>query len=290
MGRLAPSDRSLGTTRSFAFGSGRHSSGATMSDERYLAGRHAIVTGGTRGIGAAIAAELARAGADLTILARSTARLDQQAASLRTLGVEVTALECDVAEEASVKACFARAFAERGDPYVLVNNAGIAESARFADTSRELWDRTLAVNLTSVFTCTQQVLPAMLRAKAGRIVNVASTAGLRGYKTMAAYCASKHGVVGLTRALAAETAKHGITVNAVCPGYVETDMTDHAIANVVSALGATEAEARARIVGTVPRGSLIRPEEVASAVAWLCRSEAAAVSGVALPIAGGEMP
>jgi NAD(P)-dependent dehydrogenase (short-subunit alcohol dehydrogenase family) len=261
-----------------------------MTNDRFLAGRHAVVTGGSRGIGAAIAAELARAGADLTILARSAARLDRQAESLRALGVSVTALECDVAEEASVRACFARAFEERGDAYVLVNNAGMAEAAPFGKTSRELWDRTLAVNLTSVFTCTQQVLPAMLAAKAGRVVNVASTAGLRGYKTMSAYCASKHGVVGLTRALAAETAKHGVTVNAVCPGYVDTDMTDHAVANVVAALGKSEAEARALIVGTVPRGALIKPEEVASAVAWLCRPEAAAVSGVALPIAGGEMP
>jgi NAD(P)-dependent dehydrogenase (short-subunit alcohol dehydrogenase family) len=261
-----------------------------MTTDRFLEGRHAIVTGGSRGIGAAIAAELARAGADLTILARSAARLDQQAERLRALGAEVTALECDIAEEASVRACFARAFDERGDAYVLVNNAGMAEAAPFGKTSRELWDRTLAVNLTSVFTCTQQVLPAMLAAKAGRVVNVASTAGLRGYKTMSAYCASKHGVVGLTRALAAETAKHGVTVNAVCPGYVDTEMTDYAVANVVAALGKSEAEARAMIVGTVPRGALIRPEEVASAVAWLCRPEAAAVSGVALPIAGGEMP
>jgi NAD(P)-dependent dehydrogenase (short-subunit alcohol dehydrogenase family) len=259
--------------------------------ERYLEGRHAIVTGGSRGIGAAIAAVLAARGADLTILARSAARLDQRAESLRRdHGVRVTALECDVAEEASVRACFARALDERGDPYVLVNNAGIAESAPFQQTSRELWDRTLAVNLTSVYACTQQVLPAMLRAKAGRVVNVASTAGLRGYKTMTAYCASKHGVIGLTRALAAETAKHGITVNAVCPGYTESDMTDHAIENVVKVFGTTPDEARAMLTRTVQRGSLIRPEEVASAVAWLCAPEAAAVSGVALPIAGGQVP
>jgi len=261
-----------------------------MPTDCYLEGKHAVVTGGSRGIGAAIAAELARAGADLTILARSTARLDRAAESLRASGTRVTALECDIAEEASVKACFARARDELGDPYVLVNNAGMAEAAPFGRTSRELWDRTLAVNLTSVFTCTQQVLPAMLAAKAGRVVNVASTAGLRGYKTMSAYCASKHGVVGLTRALAAETARHGVTVNAVCPGYVDTEMTDHAVANVIAALGKSEAEARAMIVGTVPRGALITPDEVASAVAWLCRPEAAAVSGVALPIAGGEMP
>jgi NAD(P)-dependent dehydrogenase (short-subunit alcohol dehydrogenase family) len=257
---------------------------------RYLEGEHAIVTGGSRGIGAAIAAVLARHGADLTILARSAAALDQQAEILRgDYGVEVTALECDVAEESSVRAAFVRSVAERGDPYILVNNAGAAEAAPFGRTTRPLWDRMLAVNLTSTFLCAQQVVPAMLAAKRGRIVNVASTAGLRGYKTMAAYCAAKHGVIGLTRALAAETAKHGITVNAVCPGYTETDMTDAAIGNLV-ALGKSADEAREMLVRTVPRGRLIDREEVADAVAWLCAPDASAVSGIALPVAGGEMP
>jgi NAD(P)-dependent dehydrogenase (short-subunit alcohol dehydrogenase family) len=257
---------------------------------RPLLGEHAIVTGASRGIGAAIAAALARAGADLTILARSTARLDQQADALRAAhGAQVTALECDVAEEASVRAAFARAVAERGAPYILVNNAGAAEAAPFASTTRVLWDRMLAVNLTSTYLCASQVVPTMVAAKRGRIVNVASTAGLRGYKAMSAYCAAKHGVVGLTRALAAETARHGVTVNAVCPGYTETDMTESAIANLV-ALGRTPAEARAALVRTVPRGTLIEPDEVADAVAWLCGPSATAVTGVALPIAGGEMP
>ena len=188
-----------------------------------------------------------------------------------------------------MRSAFARAVEERGEPYVLVNNAGAAEAMPFANMTHALWDRMLAVNLTSVFLCSAAVIPAMARAGAGRVINVASTAGLRGYKTMSAYCAAKHGVVGLTRALAAETAKHGVTVNAVCPGYTETDMTDTAVANLV-ALGRSADEARAMLVRTVPRGALITPGEVASAVAWLCAPEAAAVSGVALPIAGGEMP
>ena len=258
-------------------------------DDRYLTGTHAIVTGGSRGIGAAVATMLVRRGADLTIMARSAARLDQHADALRALGGRVTALQCDVAEEASVRAAFARAVEERGEPYVLVNNAGTAESTPFARLQRETWDRMIAVNLTSVYLCCVQVIPAMVQAKRGRVINVASTAGLRGYKTMTAYCAAKHGVVGLTRALAAETAKHGVTVNAVCPGYTETDLTDTAIHNLV-ALGHSADEARAMLVRTVPRGSLITPDEVASAVAWLCAPGAAAVSGVALPIAGGEMP
>jgi NAD(P)-dependent dehydrogenase (short-subunit alcohol dehydrogenase family) len=129
----------------------------------------------------------------------------------------------------------------------------------------------------------------MLAAKAGRIVNVASTAGLRGYKTMTAYCAAKHGVVGLTRALALETAKHGVTVNAVCPGYTDTDLTDESVLNLAQVFKVIEDDARAMLVRTIPRGSLITPEEVANAVAWLCAPEASAVTGIALPIAGGEV-
>ena len=197
---------------------------------------------------------------------------------------------CDVSRPEEIASAFADARHALGEIHILVNNAGWARAMTVTDMTVDVWEQTMRVNVTGTLLCIQQVLPAMLAAKAGRVVNVASTAGLRGYKTMSAYCASKHGVVGLTRALAAETAKHGVTVNAVCPGYVDTEMTDHAVANVVSALGKSAADARALIVGTVPRGALIRAEEVASAVAWLCRPEAAAVSGVALPIAGGEMP
>jgi NAD(P)-dependent dehydrogenase (short-subunit alcohol dehydrogenase family) len=261
------------------------------STERYLDGRHAVVTGGSRGIGAAIAEALARRGAKVTLMSRSKEALEQQADALRRAHrVEAGAIICDVTSDASVTEAFARALRERGEVYVLVNNAGAAESAPFAQTSRALWDRMIATNLTSTYACTSQVLPSMMRGKGGRVVNVASTAGLRGYKTMTAYCAAKHGVVGLTKALAQEAARHGVTVNAVCPGYTETDLTDAAISNIVSALGKTPEEARGMLERTVTRGTLITPDEVAAAVAWLCAPEASGVNGVALPIAGGAVP
>jgi NAD(P)-dependent dehydrogenase (short-subunit alcohol dehydrogenase family) len=266
--------------------------GATSANatERWLEGRHAIVTGASRGIGLAIARALAARGAHVTLMARSAHALEAQAVALRRdHGVQARAVACDVSDEGSVDAAFRTAVGELGEAHVLVNNAGAAEGRPFAELSRATWDRMLAVNLTGTWLCTQRVLPAMVGARAGRVVNVASTAGLRGYKTMAAYCAAKHGVVGLTRALALETAKHGVTVNAVCPGYTETDMHEQAVATLVAALGRTEDEARAMLVRTIPRGTLTAPGEVASAVAWLCSPGAAAVTGVALPVAGGEV-
>ena len=255
-----------------------------------LRDRHAVVTGGGRGIGAAIAAALAAAGARLTLLGRDAAALERQAAALRgDLGVAVATAACDVADERSVATAFARARDAHGDAYVLVNNAGQAESALFADTSRELWNRMLDVNLGGAYLCTQAVLPAMLAARAGRIVNVASTAGLKGYARMTAYCAAKHALVGLTRALAQEVAKHGITVNAVCPGYTDTAMAQQAVDNLVAARGVTADEALKMLTRLNPRGALTRPEEVASAVVWLCSSAAAAVTGEAIAIAGGEV-
>lgn len=261
-----------------------------MSADRYLLGRHAVVTGGGRGIGAAIADELGRLGADLTLLGRDTTRITTHAALLRERhGIRALAIACDVADEASVTGAFGAAREAMGDAHILVNNAGQAAAADLADTSRETWDRMLAVNLTGTFLCTREVLPAMTAAGDGRIVNVASTAGLRGYPKTAAYTAAKHGVVGLTRALALETARAGITVNAVCPSYTDTDMAAAAVDNLVRALGKTEEEARRMITRVIPRGSLIRPEEVAAAVGWLCSPAASGVTGQALAVAGGEI-
>jgi NAD(P)-dependent dehydrogenase (short-subunit alcohol dehydrogenase family) len=255
-----------------------------------LAGRHAVVTGGGRGIGAAVADELARLGARLTLMGRGVDALRAQAARLREeRGAQAAAVACDVADQASVEAAFAAAREAFGDPYALVNNAGQGAAASFADTTRETWDGMLAVNLTSAYLCIRQVLPAMLSARCGRIVNVASTAGLRGYRDVAAYCAAKHGLVGLTRALAVETARQGVTVNAVCPGYTDTEMAADAVRNLVAA-GRTPQEAKAALVRGIPRGVLTRPEEVAAAVGWLCTPAAAAVTGTALPVAGGEVP
>jgi NAD(P)-dependent dehydrogenase (short-subunit alcohol dehydrogenase family) len=261
-----------------------------MMTERFLTGRHAIVTGGGRGIGAAIATALAERGADITIAGRDVERLSDHAAQLRQAhGVDVHAIECDVTRDESVHTAFADARGALGTAYILVNNAGQAEGSPFLDTPRELWDRMLAVNLTGAFLCTQQVLGDMLEAGAGRIINIASTSGLKGYRNIAAYCASKHGLVGMTRALAAETARAGITVNAVCPAYTDTGMADRAVQTIVRDMGRGEDEARAMIARSNPLGRLITPEEVASAVAWLCSPQASAMTGQAIAVAGGEV-
>jgi NAD(P)-dependent dehydrogenase (short-subunit alcohol dehydrogenase family) len=257
--------------------------------ERYLDGIHAVVTGGSRGIGAAVGAALAARGAAVTLMAREPASLDRQVLVLRGGGATAEAVGCDVTSQASVEKAFVTASERLGPIGILVNNAGTAESATAEDTTRAMWDRMLAVNLTGTYLCSMQVLPAMLDAGRGRIVNVASTAGLRGYKTMTAYCAAKHGVIGYTRALALETAKRGITVNAVCPGYTDTELTDSAVANLVGALGKTPDEARAMLVRIIPRGVMTTPAEVAAAVAWLCAPDSGAITGVALPVAGGEV-
>jgi NAD(P)-dependent dehydrogenase (short-subunit alcohol dehydrogenase family) len=258
--------------------------------QRYLAGRHAIVTGGGRGIGAAIAQELARLGAMLTILGRDIDALSAHAAQLRTAyGVAVLPLQCDITADEDVAAAFAEAQRTHGDAYVLVNNAGQAEGSPFLDTSRALWDRMLAVNATGAFVCTQQVLGGMIAAGGGRIINVASTSGLKGYRNIAAYCAAKHALVGLTRALSAETARSGVTVNAVCPAYTDTDMARRAIHSIVRDMDRSEEDARAMIARSNPLGRLIEPREVASAVAWLCSPDASAMTGQSIAVAGGEI-
>lgn len=248
--------------------------------------RHALVTGGGRGIGAAIASALLAAGQHVTITGRDAARL---AGLADALGENCHALSMDVTDRASVDAAFALARQHFGAVEILVNNAGQAASAPFMKTSAGLFQDMLAVNLNGVFNCTQAVLPDMLSANWGRIVNVASTAGLRGYAYVSAYSAAKHGVIGLTRALALELARKGITVNAVCPGYTETDIVKDAIANIMSKTARSEAEARAELARSNPQGRLIQAEEVAAAVLWLASEGATSITGQSIAVAGGEV-
>ncbi|MFO1364340.1 MAG: SDR family oxidoreductase [Burkholderiales bacterium] len=253
-----------------------------------LAGQHALVTGGGRGIGAAIARALAREGATVSVLGRDAARLATQVEALGG-AARAQAVGVDVTDEASVRSAFAAVRERFGRIDILVNNAGQAESAPLARTDLALWQRMLAVNLTGVFLCTREALGEMVKRGSGRIVNVASTAGLVGYAYVPAYCAAKHGVIGLTRSAALETAKSGVTVNAVCPGYTETDLVHDAIRNIVTKTGKTEAEARAALVARNPQGRMIQPDEVAAAVVWLCLPASASVTGQALALAGGEV-
>ena len=253
-------------------------------------GPHVVITGGGAGLGAAIANAFAATGACLTLMGRSQATLEAQASAIgRLVDVRVEAVVCDVADPASVSHAFDAAVRGLGPVYALVNNAGHAAASTFGDTTLATWQQVIDVNLTGTFLCTQQVLPGMITAGDGRIINIASTAGLKGYARVAAYCAAKHGVVGLTRALAAETKRTGVTVNAVCPGYIEgTPMLDSAIASVVRATGKSEAGARAHLARHSTTGAFVTMREVAEAVVSLCSVEASATTGQTIVVAGGE--
>jgi len=245
-------------------------------------GKHALVTGGGSGIGAAIAKELIDKGAKVTITGRNRDRLESTAAELGA-SLQVA----DVTDRAEVAAAFRAAESEHGTIDVLINNAGGAESMPFAKMGDDVWERMLAVNLTGVYNCCREAVGGMLAKGGGCIVNVASIAGLKGAAYISAYCAAKHGVVGLTRALAAEFARKNITVNAVCPGYVDTDIVRNAVDNIARSTGRSKEEALAEIVKTNPQGRLITPDEVADTVICLCRQQS--VNGQAIVIDGGEL-
>jgi NAD(P)-dependent dehydrogenase (short-subunit alcohol dehydrogenase family) len=256
-----------------------------------LSNRHALITGAGAGIGAAIALQLAQAGCRLTLCGRSQDTLQEQAEALRAQVPDVAVLIAPM--EHAVQAAVQQAQARFGPVNILVNNAGQAHSAPFAKTDAALWQQMLNVNLTGTYHCIQAVLPGMLEAaKAGtpgRIVNIASTAGLKGYAYVSAYVAAKHGVVGLTKALALELARKGVTVNAICPGYTETDIVREAVQKIVSKTGKSEAEARQALAASNPQQRLVQPHEVAQSVLWLCAAGSDAINGQSIAIDGGEL-
>lgn len=249
-----------------------------------LAGRHALVTGGGTGIGAAIAMTLARAGAAVTICGRR-----QQALQAIVAGnSNIRAMIADVTDETSVVKLYQQAEATGGPIDIVVANAGMAESAPAHKTTLDLWTRTLNVNLTGAFLTVKPALARMRERGRGRIVFIASTAGLKGYAYVAPYVAAKHGVVGLARALAVETAATGITVNAVCPGFTDTPMLGESIRRIADVTKRDEADVRADLAERNAQGRLIQPNEVADVVLWLCSDAAAAVTGQAIAVSGGE--
>jgi NAD(P)-dependent dehydrogenase (short-subunit alcohol dehydrogenase family) len=248
------------------------------------------VTGAGAGIGRAVAQALVADGYAVALAGRRVELLQQAAASVDAAGSHTLAVPTDVRDPVSAAALFAQVEERFGRLDLLFNNAGVgAPGVPLEDLTLEEWQTVVDINLTGAFLCTQQVLADMLAAGDGRIINIASTSGLKGYRNIAAYCASKHGLIGMTRALAAETARSGVTVNAVCPAYTDTDMAARAVDNIVRDMQRTEEEARSMIARSNPLGRLIRPEEVAAAVAWLCSPPAAAMTGQAIAVAGGEV-
>jgi 3-hydroxybutyrate dehydrogenase len=248
----------------------------------WLEGRHALITGGGTGIGASAATHLNAAGAKVTVAGRRKEPLE----FIRKI-VDGTAVQCDVTDRDEIARAFDEARAANGPIEILVVNAGIAESAPFHKMTRESWDRIIAVNLTAAFDCAQAALPDLLASENGRLVFVASVASLRGVPYAAHYAASKHGLLGLMRSLAAEYAKTKLTVNAVCPGYVDTPMTDQSVARVSAITGRSEDEARGAITNMNASGRLVHPDGVGTMIMTLCLPQSRDVNGAAVTIDGG---
>jgi NAD(P)-dependent dehydrogenase (short-subunit alcohol dehydrogenase family) len=253
-----------------------------MAQTNWLEGRHALVTGGGTGIGAAAATHLHAAGAKITITGRRLEPLQDIAAR-----VGATAVQCDVTDRAQIAAAFDEGRTANGPVEILVVNAGIAESAPFHKMTRDSWDRIIATNLTAAFDCVQAALPDLLASENGRLVFVASVASLRGVPYAAHYAASKHGLLGLARSLAAEYAKTNLTVNAVCPGYVDTPMTDQSIARVSEITGRSEEQSRSAITNMNASGRLVDPDGIATIILTLCLPQSRDVTGAAITIDGG---
>jgi len=253
----------------------------------FLAELGAVVTGGGRGIGAAIAQALTEAGAGVVVAARSYAEIERVAWDLRERGAHAYSCYCDVTDEGSVRALCENARRQLGTVDILVNNAGTAASAPLQRITLGEWNRVLAVNATGTFLCTREFAPAMVSRGWGRIINIASLAGVEGAAYVAHYAASKHAIIGLTRSVALELEDTGVTVNAVCPAYVDSPMTESTLATVEARAGLAREEALAAVLATTGQQRLIPPEEVASAVLDLCRDESATRSGEAIVLAAG---
>jgi NAD(P)-dependent dehydrogenase (short-subunit alcohol dehydrogenase family) len=251
-----------------------------------LSGHHAVVTGAGSGIGRATAERLAEAGCQVTLIGRHVARLNETADRIGDLAFAATA---DVTDPDALAAAVEAGRDRFGPVDILINNAGAATSAPFLKTDADALRAMLALNLEAPAEAARLVLPGMLTRRWGRIVNVASTAGLKGYAYVSAYVAAKHGLVGLTRALALEVASKGVTVNAVCPGFTDTNLVARSVEAITGKTGRSEEEARAALAASNPQGRLITPDEVAMTIVWLCGEGASGVNGAAVPVAGGEL-
>lgn len=250
-----------------------------------LKGQHAIITGGGTGIGRAIAQLFAERGAAVTLMARNEERLKAVSDTLP----KAQAIALDITDEDGVATAFDRAAKRFGPAHILVNNAGIAPTASFAKTTYDNWNLVMSVNAGGIFLCTRAALEQMKQTDHGRIINIASTAGLKGYSYVSAYVASKHAVIGLTRALALELAGKPITINSICPGFTNTDIVQRSIETIINKTGRNEQDALAELVKNNPQRRLIEPDEIAALALWLCSPDARSVTGQSLSVAGGEV-
>jgi NAD(P)-dependent dehydrogenase (short-subunit alcohol dehydrogenase family) len=254
-----------------------------------LAGKRAVVTGAGRGIGRSIALALAEAGADVAVTSRSVAELEQLASEIESLGRRSIFVPCDVTDSQQVQHMASTFLADLGGIDILVNNAGNAGSHKFLDHPDELWHRMLSINLTSVYYVSKAFVPQLMEQRSGRIITIASIASRVGDRYIAAYTAAKHGVLGLTRALAVEMLPYNVTVNAICPGYVDTPMTDASVQNIVARTGMTNEEARAYLAKTSPQKRLIEPEEIAALTVFLAQDMSKGITGQAVNLDGGAL-